>query len=182
MINYFSSLFTYNKLKNSLNFASTNTVKEFLNYLEETYLLQYLSNYSFKIKDEFRKPKKVYSIDTGMTKSLDTSLSPNIGTIYENIVFLNEKRNGSEISFFSNDNFEIDFVIKENNKVVKLIQVSKDIYENNTYKREIKSLINGSKLFHCNNLYLISESIEDSIVIDDSTINIIPLWKYLLSM
>lgn len=181
MLNYFSSLITYNKLKNILNLSSVNTVKDFAIYLEETYLLLFLSSFSYKMKDEIKKPKKVYSIDTGMTKSLDTSLSRNIGRLYENIVFLHETRNGSNLNFYNEGNFEIDFLVKDNNKVIKLIQVSLDIDEKSKFDREINSLIKGAKLLNCDDLTLINENKDTIVEIDNYKIKIVPLWKYLIN-
>jgi len=181
MINYFSSLFTYNKLSNSLQINSVNTVKEYLSYLEETYLICYLQKHSFKIKEEIRNSRKVYSIDTGLINALSTSLSKNYGRKIENIVFLNEKRKENRINYYSDGKCEVDFLITNQKNEITLIQVAQDITAERTFKREIDSLLKANKTLNPKRLMIINETKEDEIKIDGNEIEIIPLWKYLLT-
>ncbi len=180
LLNYYSSQFTYNKLCNLLNCKSVNTVKDYAGYLEDTYLFCYINKQSFKLQEEFRSPRKIYSIDTGMINALSTSMSPNIGKKLENLVFLAERRKGNRISYYSDDVCEVDFVsISDDNKLT-LIQVSQDISDADTYKREVKALIHTANKLRANSMILITENTEDSISIDGYNIEIIPIWKYLL--
>ncbi|MBX3044439.1 MAG: ATP-binding protein [Candidatus Kapabacteria bacterium] len=179
LLNYFSSLFTYNKLSNSLNAGSVNTIKEFTIYLEDTYLLNYVSKFSFKLKEEIRNPRKVYCIDTGMISSLGTSLTPNIGRKIENLVFLHERRKSNKINYFSDGKSEVDFVITDERNRLTLIQVAYNISDSETYRREIDSLVNAAKHLKPQKILLINEDREDIVIIKDIEINIIPLWKYL---
>lgn len=180
LLNYFSSLFTYNKISNSLNAGSVNTIKEFTVYLEDTYLLNYVSKFSFKLKEEIRSPRKVYCIDTGMISSLGTSLSPNIGRKIENVVFLNERRKGSKINYFSDVKSEVDFVITDDKNRITLIQAAYNISDSETYRRETDALLNSAKHLNPQKILLINEDKEDVVNINGVEINIIPLWKYLL--
>ena len=181
MLNYFSSLFSFNKLKNSLNFNSINTVKDFLYYLEETYLLSYINRHSFKIREEIRSPRKVYSIDPGMITAMSTSMNPDRGKKIENLVFLHEKRKGNDLTYYQNGNSEVDFVSKDRENRIALIQVASDISDQTTYEREIKALMNARDVFTNAELLLITENNEDTKQIDGKNIQIIPLWKYLLN-
>lgn len=181
MINYFSSLFTYNKLSSSLRISSANTVREFLSYFEETYLLNYARKFSYKTKEELRSPRKCYCVDTGFITTMGTSLSPNYGRKMENVVFVNEKRKGARINYYSDGASEVDFIVKDENGELKLIQVSKDISDAKTFDRETKALGKALKTVKAKKALLITESAEDEIKIDGDTIDIIPLWKYLLS-
>ncbi len=181
MINYFSYLFTYNKLSNSLQINSVNTVKEYLSYLEETYLICYLQNHSFKIKEEIRNPRKVYSIDTGLINALSTSISQNYGRKIENIVFLNEKRKENRINYFSDGKCEVDFLITNQKNEITLIQVAQDISDERTFKREIDSILKTVKNISAKKLLIINETKEEKFNIDGNQIEIIPLWKYLLT-
>jgi len=76
---------------------------------------------------------------------------------------------------------EVDFLIKENNIIKELIQVS---YINNIDemdKREIRSLIKASNLLNCNDLKIITWDLEDKVIKDNKEIKLIPLWKWLLN-
>ena len=180
LLNYFSSLFTYNKISNTLNAGSVNTIKEFAIYLEDTYLLNYVSKFSFKLKEEIRNPRKVYCIDSGLVSSLGTSLSPNIGRKIENLVFLNEKRKGNIINYFSDGKSEVDFVITDERNSITLIQSAYNISDSETYRRETDALVNSAKYLNPQKILLINEDKEDVVNINGIEINIIPLWKYLL--
>jgi uncharacterized protein len=180
LLNYFSSLFTYNKLCNSLGMGSVNTVKEFAGYLEDTYLLGYVSKHSFKIKEELRSPKKAYIIDSGLLSALGTSLSPNTGRIMENIVYLHERRKGNRINYFSDGKCEVDFVTIDEKNDITLIQVAKDISSITTLQRETNALIKAVEKIKAGKLMIINEDIENTIETSGCIIEIVPLWKYLL--
>ncbi|OGU60675.1 MAG: hypothetical protein A2X64_08095 [Ignavibacteria bacterium GWF2_33_9] len=180
LLNYYGSLFTYNKLSNSLQIKSVNTVKEFAGYLEDTYLLSYVNKYSFKIQEEIRSPRKVYSIDTGLITALGTSLSPNFGRKMENIVYLNERRKGNKINYFNDVTCEVDFVITNPQNEINLIQVSKDISNPDTLKRELAALQRALSVLQAKKIILINEDKEETIQYGNSEIEVVPLWKYLL--
>ena len=181
MLNYYSSLFTYNKICNLLNCKSVNTVKDYAGYLEETYLMFYVNKQSFKIQEELRSPRKIYSIDTGMINALSTSMSPNTGKKLENLVYLAERRKGNRINYYSDDTCEVDFVSYNENNEITLIQVAQDISDTNTYNREVKALTHTAKKLLPHSMVIITENTEDTLNIDGNIINIIPVWKYLLT-
>jgi len=87
-----------------------------------------------------------------------------------------------EIYYFKDyQQHEVDFLIKENNIIKELIQVS---YINNIDeidKREIRSLLKASNLLNCNDLKIITWDLEDKVIKDNKEIKLIPLWKWLLN-
>jgi hypothetical protein len=180
LINYYSSLVSYNRVSNTLKITSINTTKDFMKYLEETYLLSYVSKHSFKLHEELKSPKKVYTIDTGLLASFGTTLSPNTGRKMENIVYLHERRKMNTISYFSDGKSEVDFVVKNNENEIKLIQVAKDISNDLTLQRETDALLSAKRVLDARQLLLINEDKEDIIKSGNIEINVIPLWKYLI--
>ncbi len=79
---------SYNKLKNQFQLGSEHTIKNYLSYLEEAYLLFFLSRFSFKPVEVEKSEKKAYAIDTGMIRCLSLGVRSDLGPIYENAVFL----------------------------------------------------------------------------------------------
>jgi predicted AAA+ superfamily ATPase len=63
---------------------------------------------------------------------------------YSGIVFL------CKISYFTNS-FECDFVVCKGNKVIQAIQVSYDISDEKTYKREKNGLLLAARQTKCDN-------------------------------
>lgn len=60
----------YTKLKNILWLSNANTVKEYINYFENAYLLFAINKFDYSIKKQILSPKKVYSIDTWFSSSV----------------------------------------------------------------------------------------------------------------
>lgn len=175
------SKITYHKLKNIFEFSSVHTAKNYIDYLEESYLIFQLKQFSFKLKNIVRGARKIYCIDSGMANTLSVSLSPNAGHIMENTVFLNLKRRGKEIYFYNTSTGgEVDFVVKEKSKIKELIQVCLNVDDFDTAKREINALVRAGEELKCKNLSIITWDKEDSEFIGNKEIKYIPLYKWLL--
>ncbi|BBL45719.1 AAA+ superfamily ATPase [Nanobdella aerobiophila] len=189
LLSNISNNITYNSIKKNFNLGSDHTASKYLYYLEESFLFIFLNNFSFKLKEINKSPKKVYTIDTGFYTSLGYKVLPdNIGKLMENIVAIELFRRKSyynknlEIYYFKDyQQHEIDFLIKEGNNIKQLIQVS---YINNydeIDKREIRSLLKGYNLFNKPELLIITWDYEDTKIIDNINIKFIPLYKWLLN-
>jgi hypothetical protein len=177
----FGSRFTYRKLKNIFEIKSSHTVKNYVNYLEEAYLIFELLPFSFKLKEQIKSARKIYCIDNGLINAISFQNSPNAGRMMENLVFLNLKMQKKEIYFYLNESGgEVDFLARENKKITELIQVCFDLKNLETKEREIKALIKASNKLRCNNLLIITSSEEGEEKIGGKKIRKIPLWKWLL--
>jgi hypothetical protein len=180
-VSNFGSKISYHKIKNIFEIKSVHTAKNYLNYLEEAYLIFQLLPFSFKIKNQIRQPKKLYAIDTGLINAIRPKFSFDIGRLMENLVFLELKRQSKEIYFYSQaNNYEVDFAIREGLKIKQLIQVCYSLAREETKKREIKSLLRASKDLKCKNLLIITSDYEGEEKFKNKKIKYIPLWKWLL--
>jgi len=181
-----SSKISFNKLKEFLDIP-LRTVERFSYYLEEAYLVFFLKRFSFKVKEQEKSNRKVYVADVGLANVLGFKFSTDIGKIIENIVFLELiKRNANKPNFeiyywqdFSNK--EVDFVIKENQKIKQLIQVCYTLTDLNTKEREIQALLKASRELKCKNLIIINNDFAGEEKIKGLKIKFIPLWKWLLN-
>ena len=181
---------TFNSLKKFLD-ITTNTIEKFSNYLEEANLIFLVKRFSYKVKEQEKAPRKVYSIDSGMSHAVGFRFSEDTGKSAENIVAVELRRLRSinkNIDFFYWQDIsgkEVDFVLKEANSVKQLIQVCWDISEFKTKEREVKALLKASKELKCNNLLIITEDYEGEEKAEwfgiKGKIKFIPLWKWLLS-
>lgn len=177
----------YNSMK-SLNYGiGKSTIQTFLNHIETAYFMYSIPILSPKVKNQLQCPRKVYFIDTGFISHLSTKFSKNLGRLYENVVFLELKRmqaNDSNLDIFYWKNLqheEVDFVIKNGLRIKQLIQVCYDIADYDTKKRELRSLIKGSKELKCKKLMVITEDKEGEETIENIKVKYIPLWKWLLT-
>jgi hypothetical protein len=179
-ISNFSSSLTYHKVKNVFDIKSVHTIKNYLNYLEEAYLIFQVNPFSFKVKEQIKQARKVYCIDTGLINSFVPKTTPDYGKLIENLVFLELKRRQKEVYFYTQPNYEVDFLIKEGLKIKQLIQVCFSLADNDTKKREIRALQKASDKLKCDNLVIITWDQEGSEAKDSKEIRFIPLWKWLL--
>lgn len=180
-----SSQTTFNALRKHLS-ISTSTVEKFSNYLETVYLTFFLKRFSFKFKEQEKSPRKVYSIDTGLSNTIGLRFSQNIGKVAENLVFLELLRRKItnpkiELYYWKNERHqEVDFIIKDGISIKKLIQVCWDINKLNTKKRETGSLIKGLEELKLSEGLIITEEYEGEENIKDKKIKYLPLCKWLL--
>lgn len=175
----------YNTLK-SLNYRiGKTTLCHYLSYIENSYFLESVPIFSYKIKDQLQYARKVYFIDNGFINALSTKFSKNSGRLYENFVFGELKRRadiGTQIFYWQDrKGKEVDFVVKEGIKIKKLIQVSYDLSDLETKQREVKGLIKASKELQSDNLMIINQNLEGEEKIGNKKIKFVPLYKFLSS-
>lgn len=182
----FSSEFSYSKLSNILEIKDVHTVSNYVSYLQETFLFIVLERYSPKLKEQIIAPKKVYLADHGISNFVSFNTAKNKGRIFENIVAVELLRRKSlapdhEYYYFRNhQGKEVDFVVKEGNKVKQLIQVCYDLSDEEVLERELEGLAKAADELKCKYLLIITSDKEAKKKIDGKEIRYIPLWKWLL--
>jgi len=176
------SLFTFSSLKRATNIGNINSVKEYLSYLEESFLIFVIKGYNYSLKNQNLNPKKVYVIDNGLRNSIGFSFSANRGQYFENLVFLELKRREEEIFYYKTGNEkEIDFYVRRKKGNTLLIQVSTSLQDKKVEKREISALIEGMKELKLKESTIITEDDEKNIDTDNGKIKVIPITKWLLN-
>jgi predicted AAA+ superfamily ATPase len=130
------TLFSYNSLGNALN-TNENTAKEFINVLENSYLVNEVRQFSYSLKRQSHARKKIYAIDNGILANVSFRFSANRGKLFENLVYTEFKKSGYEINFYQNKG-ECDFIVKKGSDR-KAIQVCYELTGQNR-NREIKGL------------------------------------------
>ena len=171
--------FSYNSLKSMFSLGSTNSAISFVSYLEDSYLLFTVPRFDYSLKKQMVSPKKLYSIDNGMSNTNSTSFSEDKGRMLENTVCLNLRRKYEGIYYFQEKN-ECDFVIKEGLKITQTIQVCYELNEDNT-ERETTGLAEAMDKFKLNEGVILTHNQEDSLKIGNKDITIKPVWKWFLN-
>ena len=177
---------SYSKLAKILGVNHVSTISNWISYFKEAFLVFELERFSFKLKQQFIAPKKIYCIDTGLINLIGFRFSENKGKIIENAVATELYRRKSqdynlEIYYWKDhQQRETDFVLKRRNKVRQLIQVCYASSKENIKEKEINSLVRASKDLKCTNLLIITWDYEGEIKKEKKAIKFIPLWKWLL--
>lgn len=176
---------SFNRLKEMLNLP-LRTIERFSKYLEEAYLILFLKRFSYKVKEQEKSPRKVYSIDLGLINACGFKFIENKSQLMENLVLLELVKKEQEVYYWKNpQQEEVDFVVKEGIKIKQLIQVCFKVGHPETKTRELRSLIKAGKELKCKTLLVITKDYEGEEKIewfgDKARIQFIPLWKWLLA-
>lgn len=154
------------------------TVKEYLTYAEQAYLLYSVNKFDYSVKKQLANPKKIYCLDTGLINSLSFQFSENKGRLLENLVFMTLRRKYGGI-FYHKNGSECDFVIKEGFKVKQAIQVTVSLKDSAVRKREIKGLLDAMSAYKLKEGLIITEDEKDTINEGNKIIHIIPMYEWL---
>ncbi len=175
-----AGLISYNKLKQQLHLGSVNTVKNYIEYLENSWLVFTVNVYDYSVKRQQIAPKKVYCIDTGLVNSVGFTFSPNAGKLLENLVFLALRRNTSEIYYYiTPSGFEVDFYLPETHQ---LFQVAQNIEHPATREREIRALSDALRALNLTHGIILTDANLDPVEEDGITIEIRSMAEWLLEL
>lgn len=183
ILNETPTIIVKDTLQDTIGIKSERTLSNYLMYLNQTYLVSTISKYSFKSRERARSEKS-YAIDVAfMDKRKNAFSGENLGWRLETMVYLEllRRKAGTEydIYYYQGRNAEADFVVCDGNKTLAIYQVSYDISNEKTRKREIKGCIAGAKATQCNNLFLITDHESETIKEEGYTIQVIPVWEWL---
>jgi uncharacterized protein len=176
---------TFNSLRKLLNLGSSNTVAEYCQYFQNSFLCFLVNNFSASLKRQYGYAKKVYWIDSGLAKQVGFRLSEDRGRMLENIVYLELLRREKEIYCYQ-EKKECDFIIKSNNEITCAIQVTVSTAHPSTRQREINGLLMAMQTFNLDEGYILTESEEEALCleIDGRSVNVFikPVWRWLLML
>ena len=183
ILNETPTLIVKDTLQKIIGIKSERTLGNYLMYLNQTYLISTISKYSSKSRERARNEKS-YAIDVAfMDKRENAFCGENLGWRLETLVYLEllRRKAGSEndIYYYQGRSAEADFVVCDGNKTLAVYQVSYDISNAKTRKREIKGCIAGAKATKCDNIFLITDHESEVIEEDGYTIQVIPIWEWL---
>ena len=88
-------------------------------------------------------------------------------------------RRQTEYVYYWKENQEVDFIYIEN-EATKLINVSYDLSNPQTLNRELKGLLEAMESLNLEKSVLINSEKEEEFHENGKTIQIVPIWKWLL--
>lgn len=166
---------------------SDKTLQKYISYLQQAFLILFLSKHSFKSMERIRGVKS-YIVDAGLQNNRENSMAAeNIGWRLENVVFAELKRRCSndflDVYYYkpASKDKEIDFVVCDKNRALELIQVAYEIDSPKAFKRETTALIAASQSLSCSNLTIITFTDTHDVEIEGKLIHIKSALEWLLT-
>lgn len=183
LVSNFCNPVSANDLTTELGFSSVNTTKKYMDYLHRPYLFYYLSRYNNKLKLMKKAPRKVYVVDNGFVASKAFSLSDNLGRLLENQVFIELVRRGYDVErtmfyYRSRNDKEVDFVLRKEAHIERLVQVCYDMSNPKTEKREVDSIVECAGELKCTNLVIVTNNDKRTIEKDGYKIDVVPISEF----
>lgn len=152
---------------------SVDTIIDYMGYLQESWLILSYENIAAKLIDK-ESNRKYYFIDNGILNLF--LLDPATSLLENQVAIRLRQKYGSQVYFY-NKNVEVDFVVYDEGIA---IQVSYSLSDPETEKREVDALLKLNKVLPMRKLMIICKDEERDITVNDVTIQVIPVWKWLL--
>ena len=152
---------------------SVDTVIDYMGDLQESGLILSYENIAAKLIDK-ESNRKYYFIDNGILNLF--LLDPATSLLENQVAIRLRQKYGSQVYFY-NKNVEVDFVVYDEGIA---IQVSYSLSDPETEKREVDALLKLNKVLPMRKLMIICKDEERDITVNDVTIQVIPVWKWLL--
>jgi len=186
LLNSAASLYSINAITGYLKAQghriSKTFVGEMLDWFEDAYALFSVKLFDASLSRQQANPKKIYAIDHALARSCGTGILVNSGHLLENLVFVDGRRRGRSLHYYRTRNGrEVDFAWKNEAGELTLVQVCEQMPEGSeTRERELAALREAqSEQEGCRAVVVTRD---EEFVADSpcGTIEIIPVWKWLL--
>lgn len=173
-------------LSGLFDIKSPHTVRGYIKYLKEAYLLVGIQKYSPKSKVRLTG-EKLYAVDVAMMNRRENAFSgENLGWRLETAVLnhlVRKCRNeGWDIYYLKERSGECDFIVCDGNRTLQCIQVSYDISSGKTLRREIDGLLLAAGRTGCENLLLLTDFEYREMERDGHHVRIRPVYEWCAEM
>jgi predicted AAA+ superfamily ATPase len=164
---------------------SAETLFKYLHYLQEAYMLFAVEFFSKSEKVRSQNYKKEYAVDWALAHAVVPAEGVDPTRQFENLVYIELRRRGYSISYYrTRQGYEVDFVaVKHQGGITTkdLYQVCYNMDDPDVRRRELRALSSAAAYLDCDNTYIITFNNEETIVLDEISVQVLPAWKWLLA-
>lgn len=171
---------TYSSLGKVVGIQHPDTIKNYLEYIQQTYLIFQLFRYDPSVKKQMMSPKKIYFVDNAIIKRIGFNATENNGVFLENLVFIELKRRGWDVYYYA-DKKECDFIVRKGLHISDAYQVTLKMDSLQTREREIAGVREAMQAYSLSKGYILTFEGKETINFDDGTIvEVVPVWEWIL--
>lgn len=171
---------TYSSLGKVVGIQHPDTIKNYLEYIQQTYLISQLFRYAPSVKKQMMSPKKIYFVDNAIIKRIGFNATENNGVFLENLVFIELKRRGWDVYYYA-DKKECDFIVRKGLHISDAYQVTLKMDSPQTREREIAGVREAMQAYSLSKGYILTFEGKETINFDDGTIvEVVPVWEWIL--
>jgi len=176
---------SYNRLANIVSTISGKvtvpTIASYVTYCEDAWLLMRLRNIAVALSEK-ESICKYYFVDNGVLNlflmSGETALLENMVALQLFRLFGHDRENDT-VYYYNSNGYEVDFYIPDQQWA---IQVCYSLNDEVTRKREVSALTKLPNVLKCNRRTIFTFDEESTCTDEFGTIEVIPVWKWLLSL
>ncbi len=174
-------IINYSQLCNDTG-LTLDTVKNYLWYAEQTFIIDLIKPYYTNAKKELTKSPTVYFNDTGMCYFgqgvYGQSRMQNSGFIFQNFVYTllkqRFKKGVDKVNYWrTKDKAEVDFVVHQEGKVIP-IEVKCSQLKKPAITRSYRSFINK---YNPEIGYVVNLTLKEDLKIGETMVHFVPYWK-----
>ena len=137
--NTFSAKSISDYLKNEQRALSVETIYNYLDWLEEAFIVERVSRFDIRGKAILKTNEKFFLGDIGLLYVVNGRKPSYLSGILENIVYHELISHGYSVTIGKNENQEVDFIAEKNHQKLYL-QVSAHLNDQSTMDREFNAL------------------------------------------
>ena len=160
------------------------TLLKYIECARQSYLLLLSEIQSPSVRNRRQYPRKAYVVDNGIVTARFSDASENLGALMENAVAVELARRGFSLRYWreygSREGREVDFVLADGRRVLRLIQVTRASARSEVRERELRALELASEELGCNDALVITWDYAGDEALGDLRVRYVPLWAWLL--
>ncbi len=149
--------------------VSINTLRDYVGYIEHSYLIAGVQRYSRSINERLYSPLKYYPVDTGFRVLFGAQEGANAENAVHNALASHSK------VFYWKETVEMDFYAERQRLAVEC-KFRDDITE-----KDVRGLLTFMQRYRPAEGVVVTESAEDERTFGTNKIRMVPLWRFLLA-
>lgn len=153
-------------------------ISDYLEWMEQAYLIYRVPIRTDSLSVRRRNADKFYIVDTGLALAVTPKNDFSKGWLLENLVYLALRRGDNKLEYYiTRQGGEVDFVVTDTiTKEMRLIQVSWEMPDEKTRKREIDAIKDARKELQVQNSTIVTYEEEGEM----DGVRVVPAWKWCL--